>query len=101
MSMVFTRRPPTTTWRRREAFAACGAAFKRSHPVKRTPAAPAASLKNSRRLGMSKPPSDGNADSPQSIGQGLANVQPFLLPAGCFQRDAIFGTWRAVHLHPL
>src|SRR5579864_8103434 len=54
--MVLTRRPPTTTWRRLGAFAACGAASKRLHAVKMTPAAPAASWKNSRRLRMEKPP---------------------------------------------
>src|SRR5580700_6676721 len=57
MSIVFTRWPPTTTYRRRGALPACGAPFNRLHPVKMIPAAvPAASLKNPLRLDMAKPP---------------------------------------------
>src|SRR5580658_3198296 len=56
MSMVFTRRPPTRTCRRFGALSDC-AALNRLQLVKAIlAAAPAASLKNSLRLGMSEPP---------------------------------------------
>src|ERR1700674_1493893 len=84
MSMVLTRRPPTITCRRLGApadFADC-CPSRRLHPVKTTPAAaPAASLKNSRRLdiGLSLP-----EENPARLGHDGGAVRGAV--RGCLRR---------------